>query len=137
MRRREFIGLSGTAALSIPRSGSAQTRTSLPLIGLLLPLKSDAPFAKDRITALRKGLQEAGFIEGTNYSLAVRFAEGNPVRYPELVKELGALNARVIVLTGSLIGMSPRTRSIARAAGSFWGQPAILAPRPVAEGISR
>src|SRR2546423_1530817 len=34
--------------------------------------KPDTTAAKGRITALRKGLQEEGFIEGTNYSLAVR-----------------------------------------------------------------
>jgi putative tryptophan/tyrosine transport system substrate-binding protein len=79
-----------------------RTKTGLPVVGLLLPLKSDTTFADDRITALRKGLQEAGFIEGTNYSLAVRFAEGNLGRYPELLKELGALNARIIVIVGSL-----------------------------------
>ena len=104
MRRREFIGLIGATALSFPRPGHAQTKPDMPLVGLLLPQKSDTTFAKDRITALRKGLQEAGFIEGTNYSLAVRFAEGNLGRYPELARELGARNARVIVAAGSLYG---------------------------------
>jgi putative tryptophan/tyrosine transport system substrate-binding protein len=111
MQRREFIGLMGAAALSSPRPGYAQTKTGLPVVGLLLPLKSDTTFAKDRITALRKGLQEAGFIEGTNYSLAVRFAEGNLSRFPELAGELGALNARVIVAVGSLYGMGEFRRA--------------------------
>src|SRR5882724_6000931 len=102
MKRREFIGLIGTAALSLPRPGYAQTKTDLPVVGLLLPLKSDATNAKDRITALRNGLQEGGLIEGTNYSLAVRFAEGDPRRYPELAKELGALKSRAIVAVGFL-----------------------------------
>src|SRR3982074_2500535 len=111
MQRREFIGLIGVAALSSARPGYAQTKTGLPVVGLLLPLKSDTTSAKDRITALRKGLQEAGFIEGTNYSLAVRFAEGNLSRYPELAKTLGALNARVIVVLGSLYGMDEFRRA--------------------------
>jgi putative tryptophan/tyrosine transport system substrate-binding protein len=105
MRRREFIGLIGAAALSSPRRGYAQTRTGLPVVGFLLPLKSDTTFARDRIAAVRKGLREAGFIEGTNYSLAVRFAEGDLGRYPEILKELGALNARVIVIVGALYGI--------------------------------
>jgi hypothetical protein len=38
MRRREFLGvLGGAAALSFPRRGNAQTQTSLPLVGVLLP----------------------------------------------------------------------------------------------------
>jgi putative tryptophan/tyrosine transport system substrate-binding protein len=100
MRRREFIGLLGTAALSFPRPGHAQTKTDLPVVGLVLPLKSDTTNARNRVAAIRKGLQEAGFIEGTNYSLAVRFAEGDVERLPQLVMELGALKPRVIVTTG-------------------------------------
>ena len=86
MRRREFIGLIGTAALSFPRPGVAQTKTDLPVVGLLLVPKPDSPLATTRITALRKGLQEEGFIDGTNYSLAVRYAEGDFKRLPQLAR---------------------------------------------------
>jgi putative ABC transport system substrate-binding protein len=89
MRRREFIGLIITA-LSFSRPGFAQTKTAMPLVGLLMPFKSDTNTAKERVAALRKGLQESGFVEGTNYSLAVRFAEGDINRYPQLARELGS-----------------------------------------------
>lgn len=98
MRRREFIGLLGATALSIPRPGHAQTRTDLPLVGVLMPYKSDSEYAKTRAAALRKGLQEVRFVEGRNYSLAMRFAEGDFDRIPQLAMELGALNPRVIVV---------------------------------------
>src|SRR3979490_3305286 len=102
MKRREFIGLIGTASLSFPRPGYAQTKADLPVVGFLLLHKLDNPIVNSRIAALRQGLQEAGFIEGTNYSLAVRFAEGDPLRYPQLAKELGALKSRAIVAVGFL-----------------------------------
>jgi putative tryptophan/tyrosine transport system substrate-binding protein len=108
MRRREFIGLIGTAALSYPRPGHAQIKT-LPLVGVLMPSKSETNAAKERVAALRKGLQEAGFVEGTNFSLAVRFAEGDSNRLPQLARELGALNPRVIVTVG--FGAAPAQRS--------------------------
>jgi putative tryptophan/tyrosine transport system substrate-binding protein len=98
MQRREFIGLLGATALSIPRPGHAQTRTDLPLVGFMAPYKSDSEYAKTRVAALRKGLQEERFVEGRNYSLAMRFAEGDFDRYPQLAMELGALNPRVIVV---------------------------------------
>jgi hypothetical protein len=63
MKRREFIGLMGTAALGVARPAIAQTKTDLPLVGLLNPGTEE--FAKDRTAALRIGLQEASFIEGT------------------------------------------------------------------------
>jgi putative ABC transport system substrate-binding protein len=75
--------------------------------------------AKDRITVLRKGLQQEGFIEGTNYSLAVRSAEGDIDRYPQLARELGALNGRVIIVSGSLYGL---VDSVLCTAGSYRGQ---------------
>jgi ABC-type uncharacterized transport system substrate-binding protein len=111
MRRREFIGLVGGTALSFPRPGYAQKKADMPLVGFLLAQKADSAAATDRITALRKGLQNEGFIEGTNYSLAVRYAEGDIRRYPQLAMELGALNARVVVFVGTLRGTDELRRS--------------------------
>jgi putative ABC transport system substrate-binding protein len=102
MQRRQFIGLAGTAALSVARTGYAQTNDGLPLVGVLSPTRGE--FAKDRIAAIRKGLQEAGFIEGTNYSLAMRFAEGDLDRVPGLARELGGLKPRVILVVGYGVG---------------------------------
>jgi putative ABC transport system substrate-binding protein len=100
MRRREFLGLLGATALSIPRPGRAQTGADLPLVGVLAPYQKEGEFAKMRAAALRNGLQEERFVEGRNYSLAMRFAEGNFDHYPQLAAELGALNPRVIVVAG-------------------------------------
>jgi putative ABC transport system substrate-binding protein len=94
MRRREFIGLMGTAALGFARPAHAQTNPDLPLVGVLVPRTLEP--AKDALAALRIGLQEAGFVEGTNYSFALRFANGDLDRLPSLAKELGALKPRVI-----------------------------------------
>jgi putative tryptophan/tyrosine transport system substrate-binding protein len=71
------------------------------MVGLLLLQKPDTTAAKERITTLRKGLQEEGFVEGANYSLAVRFAGGDLTRLLQLARELGALNPRVIVVVGT------------------------------------
>jgi putative ABC transport system substrate-binding protein len=71
--------------------------------------KSETNTAKERVAALRKGLLEAGFVEGTNYSLALRFAEGDVNRLPQLARELGALNPRVFVTVG--FGAAPAQRS--------------------------
>jgi len=80
MRRREFIELIATAALGFPRTGYAQTRTDLPLVGFLVPTKLDTATARERTNDLRRGLREGGYIEGENYALAVRSSEGNLAR---------------------------------------------------------
>jgi putative ABC transport system substrate-binding protein len=100
MQRREFIGLIGATTLSSARPGQAQTGTGLPLVGVIMPFKPDADIAKPRISAIRKGLQDVGLVEGTNYSLILRFASGDLGRWPSLAEELGALNPRVIVTVG-------------------------------------
>ena len=99
MQRRDFLGLIGATALSIPRQGYAQTKTDMPLVGFLRGLKPDNPIVKEGTIALRKGLQEEGFIEGTNYSLAQRFAEGDLSRFPQF--------ARTKWFTRRLHGRSP------------------------------
>src|SRR3984893_9884583 len=109
MRRREFIGLIGTAALSFPRPGYGQIRSDLPVVGFLLPPKLETTVAKERISDLRKGLQEGGYIEGTNYSLAVRSTQGDLNRVPQIARELGALTPRLFVVVGS--GVDPIRRS--------------------------
>jgi putative ABC transport system substrate-binding protein len=111
MRRREFIGLAGAAALSFLRTANAQTKAVIPLVGLMLPMKSGTGFAQERIAGIRKGLQEENAIEGANYSLAVRFAVGDIDRYPQLARELVALNVQVIVVAGSLYGMGEFRRA--------------------------
>lgn len=105
MHRRDFLGLIGATALGFPRPCDAQTKTDLPLVGFLLPQSLETSIAKDRIAVLRKALQQEGFVEGRNYSLAVRGAEGVLDRFPKFAMELGALNARVIVASGSIYGM--------------------------------
>jgi ABC-type uncharacterized transport system substrate-binding protein len=111
MRRRQFIGLVGTAALTGARTGYAQTKTPLPVVGLLMAYRSETDATKARVAALRKGLQEEGFVEGKNYSLAMRFAEGEFNRMPRLARELGALDPRVIVVIGAGGGIDAVRRS--------------------------
>lgn len=97
MRRRELIGLIGTAALGFPRPGYAETNAGLPLVGYLTPSASELGSSKQVVAALRIGLQAEGLIEGVNYSLAMRFASGDMDRLPVLASELAALKPRVIV----------------------------------------
>jgi putative ABC transport system substrate-binding protein len=107
MKRRAFMGLLGTAALGFPRLSTAQTSAALPLVGVLVP--GWAEFNRDSIAGLRLGLQDAGFIEGANYSLAMRFADGDFERLQSLAGELGALNPRVIVAAANAAGAIRRS----------------------------
>lgn len=67
----------------------------MPLVAVLAP--GTAQLNKERIAALRRGLRGAGLIEGTNYALALRYADGDFERLPPLARELAALKPKVFV----------------------------------------
>jgi putative ABC transport system substrate-binding protein len=98
MRRRQFISLMCGAA-AWPLKASAQQGANLPLVAVINPFTEDV--ATERATALRLGLKQAGLVEGTHYTLALRFANGDYARLPELARELDALKPRVFVVTAS------------------------------------
>jgi ABC-type uncharacterized transport system substrate-binding protein len=92
MRRRDFIKVFATTALSWPVSTRAQ---QVPVIGLLLPLSLSG--AARNIEAFRSGLSDLGYFEGRNYTLEFRFADGFFERLPKLATELVALKPAVII----------------------------------------
>jgi putative ABC transport system substrate-binding protein len=94
MKRRDFIALLGGAAASWPLAARAQ-RPAKPVIGFL-GLASPSTFAS-RIEAIRQGLRDFGYVEGTNITIEYRWAEGRYERLPELAAELVRSNVDLII----------------------------------------
>jgi putative ABC transport system substrate-binding protein len=92
MKRRQFIGLLGSATLW-PLPAMAQQRPAR--IGILII--GTAPAARD--LALVQELARMGYVEGRNIAYEVRSADGNSGRLPQLARELVA--ARPDILVGS------------------------------------
>jgi putative ABC transport system substrate-binding protein len=99
MRRREFITfLAGTAAW--PLAARAQ-QSKMPVLGFL-GSASAAGYASS-VAALRKGLDEAGYVEKRNLLIEYRWADFHYDRLPALAAELVGRPVDVIFTTGSVV----------------------------------
>jgi putative tryptophan/tyrosine transport system substrate-binding protein len=97
VKRREFIALLGGATLAWPLAARAQ-QAALPVIGYLSGRSAESDVAM--LAAVRRGLNEIGYVEGRNLAIEYRFADGQSDRVPGLLTELTRRQVAVIVIAG-------------------------------------
>jgi putative tryptophan/tyrosine transport system substrate-binding protein len=102
--RRAFAGCAAAviiAAIVVCASSdaSAQTRESMPRVGMLTPTSSAA--AKPVWDAFREAMTELGYVEGKNVVYESRSAEGQLDRLPQLAAELVKIPVKVMVVANT------------------------------------
>jgi putative ABC transport system substrate-binding protein len=75
------------------RVADAQTAARIPVIGYLQERAGPTEFDQ----AFLRGLNELGYVEGKNFAIEYRWAEGKPERLPTLAADLVRLKVDVIV----------------------------------------
>jgi putative ABC transport system substrate-binding protein len=99
MRRREFLCLIGSAAMTWPLTARAQQPTKLPTIGFLGAQTRTAQ--SQWVAAFVQRLHELGWSEGRNVAIEYRWAEGSIQRSAEIAAEFVSLRVDVIVTAGT------------------------------------
>jgi putative ABC transport system substrate-binding protein len=114
MKRREFITLVGGAAAASPLAARAQ-QAGMAVIGGL-SAGSRASGAQVTAPALRKGLAEAGYVEGTNVLIEYSYADGQYDRLREMATDLSRRSIAVLVAspTPAALGLRFRSSSLSR-----------------------
>ena len=95
--RRELLRLLGGAA-AWPLAAHAQ-QAPLPVIGFMYAGSPNSGTLQ--ISAFRKGLSEAGFVEGRNLAIEFRYAQNDPDLLPEIAADLVRRKVAVIFAFGS------------------------------------
>lgn len=111
MRRREFITLlAGTAAVWSPTAHAQQRPGKVYRVGYLATGAHNALLEG----ALVQGLRETGWIEGQNFILEYRYADGNQDRLPAMADEIIRLKVDVIITyaTAAAIAAKKATNTI-------------------------
>src|SRR5262249_7508221 len=105
MKRREFFGVLGGAALLWPTSAFAQQPRKMHRIGVLWH-GANAEEEAIYLAALRQGLLDFGYAEGQNIVLEMRFPAEQYERFFVLAAELAQQNLDVLVSVAGIAAVA-------------------------------
>ena len=131
IRRRRLIGTTAAVMLLAVPPALAQTRATLPRIGILSFDGAPSATNPDPAQGFERGPRELGYVEGQNIVIERRYADGRPERLAALASELVQLKVDVILAGG------PGPREAARQATSTILIVTISGVDPVSEGWAR
>ena len=104
MKRRDFIKLVGVAG-GWALAAHAQ-QSALPVVAFVRDGSADANVRY--VAAFRKGLNEAGYVEGQNVTVEYHWLEAQYDRLPALMADLGRREVAVIATVGTALALAAK-----------------------------
>ena len=98
MGRRQFVALLGGAAVAWPVAARAQQSNKLRRIGFLAGGVRPTPIEGTLYEGFPHGMRQLGYIEGKDFVIEWRFAEGKYERFAEFAAEMVRLKIEAFVL---------------------------------------
>src|SRR5262245_25310929 len=98
MRRRNFITLLGSAAVTWPLAARAQQADKLRRIGFVSGAVRPPALERSLYAGLSHGMRQLGYVEGKDFVIEYRFAEGKYERFDDFASEMVQLKVDAIVL---------------------------------------
>jgi putative ABC transport system substrate-binding protein len=105
MRRRDFIKVTVGTAATWPLAAYTQ-QAAMPVVGFIRDGSADG--SARFVAAFRKGLNEAGYIEGQNVAVEYHWLEGQYDRLPALMGDLVRRQVDVIATPGVMPSLAAK-----------------------------
>ena len=106
MDRRAFLGTLAGGLLAAPLAAEAQPTGKVWRIGRLANGTSQT--AQPENQKFLQGLRDLGYVEGRDFVMEYRWAEGHPERLPELATDLVRNKVDAIVTSGTVATMAAK-----------------------------
>jgi putative tryptophan/tyrosine transport system substrate-binding protein len=100
LKRRDFITLLGSAAVTWPLTARGQERGRIPRVGILWHA-ANATEEGLLFTELVGGFRALGYIDGQNIILEHRFPNETPALFTSMAAELVSLNVDLLMSSGN------------------------------------
>jgi putative ABC transport system substrate-binding protein len=100
MNRRTFLCGLALGTLAAPLVGEGQGTRRIPRVGFVVATSPEV--GRQSVAAFRQGLAELGYIDGQNIVIEMRWAEGKPERFSDLIADLLRSNVDVLVVASSI-----------------------------------
>jgi ABC-type uncharacterized transport system substrate-binding protein len=110
MDRRRFLLTSLAGALAAPIIVEAQHPEKLYRIGVLE--RTSPAINAANLDGFRRGLRALGYVEGKNYAIEYRSADGRDERFPGLAIELVRLKVDLILTRGTPATLAAKTATV-------------------------